>query len=179
MDIIEKADPYFDRLMREEWHPMYMSVGRVKCQISGFTPSLIQSGQYMTMAQRFASDPIKARMPESVIDRWLEKVCDTVAFIYLSTKALRSGNENADKKYLSDFAPEMLFRILLELRPNSTVEEKFMLIDRILNVTHPRGDLASLFITGGRSALDEISGKKKKNDGVREKGKIGTGKVQA
>ena len=150
--------------MEKEWHPMYDSVQRVTKMFSGYTPSTIPSGQYMTIAQRYAAEPIMARLPETVIDGWLQTVCDTVAFIYLSTVALRiHKDKGAKESYTSDYAPETMFKILLELTPNSTAEEKFMIIDRIMNVTHPRGSLANLFIEGGEHALDEISGKKDTN----------------
>lgn len=37
-----------------------------------------------------------------------------------------------------------------------TPVEKLLLLDRILNVVHPRSDIASWFIKGGRYSLDEL-----------------------
>lgn len=157
--IITNADRYADEIRRNEWHPLCKSLKRLEGSEEPFSPSLISSGQYMTIAERFADDPIKARLPESVIDRWLDNICDNIAFIYLSTYSFRVLKKNIlNQKYISDYAPQKMFKIMLELRPNSSVEEKFLLIDRILNVTHPRGELASLFIEGGKTALSEISG---------------------
>lgn len=181
MKVIRNADAYYNELMGKEWHPMYDSVQRVSKMFSGYTPSTIPSGQYMTIAQRYATDPIMARLPETVIDGWLQTICDTVAFIYLSTVALRiHKDKSAKERYTSDYAPETMFKILLELTPDSTAEEKFLIIDRIMNVTHPRGSLANLFIEGGEHALDEISGKNKQygdTDSIRRVGndKMGNG----
>lgn len=57
----------------------------------------------------------------------------------------------------SDFGLKPLVYILRELTDNSTKGEKLIIINRCLDVTHQRGDLASAFIEGGSKTCSEIS----------------------
>ena len=59
---------------------------------------------------------------------------------------------------ISDFGIQPIGKILEELSPTSTPEEKLLIINRCLDVIHCRGDLASTFIQGGRSTCSRISG---------------------
>ena len=58
---------------------------------------------------------------------------------------------------LSDYGLEPLQILAGKIMEASTAEEKLLLIDQVLNVVHQRSDLASMFIRGGRWALDELS----------------------
>lgn len=59
---------------------------------------------------------------------------------------------------ISDYAinplKELAFALLAA--DEDDMKEKIVLCDRILNVTHQRGDLASFFIHGGRQTLDML-----------------------
>lgn len=59
---------------------------------------------------------------------------------------------------ISDYGLRPIADILKELRPDSTPEDKLLIINRCLDVIHCRGDLASTFIQGGRSTCSAISG---------------------
>lgn len=59
---------------------------------------------------------------------------------------------------ISDYGIKPITDILQELSPNSTPEEKLIIINRCLDVAHCRGDLASTFIEGGKSSCAAISG---------------------
>lgn len=59
---------------------------------------------------------------------------------------------------ISDFGIQPIGKILEELSPTSTPEDKLLIINRCLDVIHCRGDLASTFIQGGRSTCSAISG---------------------
>ena len=63
----------------------------------------------------------------------------------------------------SDYGLKPLFKLLKELEENNAPEEKIVTINKILDVIHQRGDLASAFIEGGSSALYSISNESKKN----------------
>lgn len=58
---------------------------------------------------------------------------------------------------LSDYGLEPLFDICAEFDDDMSAEETLVLINRALDVTHMRGDLASMFIEGGSQALTRIS----------------------
>ncbi len=57
----------------------------------------------------------------------------------------------------SDYGLQPLAEICSEYREDMTPEQVIVLINRALDVTHQRGDLASAFIVGGSKTLSEIS----------------------
>jgi len=58
---------------------------------------------------------------------------------------------------LSDYATEPLENLCIELDLAETAEEIIPVINKILDVTHQRSDIAELFIKGGSNSLDIIS----------------------
>lgn len=58
----------------------------------------------------------------------------------------------------SDYGIEPIYKIFSEYEHGMEGYEKLMLLNRILDVGHWRGDLASAFIEGGRKTCSEISG---------------------
>lgn len=60
---------------------------------------------------------------------------------------------------MSDYGLEPLFKIIKEYNSEMSPGEILVLINRILDVAHCRGDLASMFIQGGSHALSQISNK--------------------
>jgi len=75
-------------------------------------------------------------------------------FYYYYTEDSKTG-----QPYLSDYGLEPLQKLLIKLRNTSedNINERIMLLDKILNVVHPRSDLASLFVRGGSRALSDLS----------------------
>ena len=59
---------------------------------------------------------------------------------------------------ISDYGIKPIADILKEVSPNSTPEDKLIIVNRCLDVIHCRGDLASTFIQGGRATCSRISG---------------------
>lgn len=57
----------------------------------------------------------------------------------------------------SDFGLDPLLELLPELEEAETAETKIVVINKILDVNHQRGDLCSGFIEGGKYTLSEIS----------------------
>ena len=57
---------------------------------------------------------------------------------------------------LSDFATEPLNNLAIELDDAESAEEIIVVINKILDVTHQRSDIAELFIKGGSSSLDDV-----------------------
>ena len=57
----------------------------------------------------------------------------------------------------SDYGISPLEELISQYTEDSTPEETIVLINKILDVTHQRGDLASAFIEGGQSTLTQIS----------------------
>lgn len=57
----------------------------------------------------------------------------------------------------SDFGLEPLWKIITSIKDDSTKGEKLVAINRCLDVIHCRGDLASMFIEGGRKSCYDIS----------------------
>lgn len=62
---------------------------------------------------------------------------------------------------LSDYGIEPLFNIMQEFDTVTYAEELIVLVNRCLDVTHQRGDLASAFIEGGSNSLTRISNESK------------------
>lgn len=59
---------------------------------------------------------------------------------------------------VSDYGLPKLWEIVSEFPRAKTPEERLLLIDRMLNVVHQRGDLAALFVEGGSKSLSQLSG---------------------
>lgn len=59
---------------------------------------------------------------------------------------------------MSDFGLRPLQELANEIMGQDDPNEILMTIDKMLEVTHPRGDLAELFIVGGSDSLERISG---------------------
>ena len=57
----------------------------------------------------------------------------------------------------SDYGIRPLEELITQYTEDSTPEQTIVLINKILDVTHQRGDLASAFIDGGQSTLTRIS----------------------
>jgi len=57
----------------------------------------------------------------------------------------------------SDYGMEPLYKLIKELEEQETAEQKIIVINKILDVYHQRGDLASAFIQGGSKSLNQIS----------------------
>ena len=74
---------------------------------------------------------------------------------------------------ITDYGLYPLYKLIREFRDNMSAEELLVLINRILDVTHCRGDLASLFIQGGSKALTAISAGKSISNLVAEKTNFG------
>lgn len=58
----------------------------------------------------------------------------------------------------SDYGLEPLYKLIMTLEEADTPEQKIVVINKILDVYHQRGDLASAFIEGGSKSLSDISG---------------------
>lgn len=58
---------------------------------------------------------------------------------------------------LSDFGIEPLERIISTYNENLPPEKVLVIINKMLDIAHCRGDLASMFIVGGRETLSQIS----------------------
>ena len=57
----------------------------------------------------------------------------------------------------SDFGLSPIFEILDEYNDSTTPEEALVIINKVLDVYHQRGDLSSIFIQGGNASLSKIS----------------------
>ena len=77
----------------------------------------------------------------------------TTKFTWYYTEDPKEG-----QAYISDYGMQPLLELVGELRRNTTPEEKVLTIDRMLNVVHPRSDMAGWFIEGGSHALSQLSG---------------------
>jgi hypothetical protein len=64
-----------------------------------------------------------------------------------------------DKKgnwYISDYGWPKLEKLLIPLKMAKTAEEQLLIVDQMLNICHPRGDLSAMFVEGGRKTLDKL-----------------------
>lgn len=58
----------------------------------------------------------------------------------------------------SDYGLKPVFDLIKQYNDSKTPEETLVLINKILDVYHQRGDMSSIFITGGKKTLSQISG---------------------
>ena len=58
---------------------------------------------------------------------------------------------------ISDFGLDPIEKVISEYNENLPPEKVLVLVNRILDIYHCRGDLSSIFITGGRSSLNRIA----------------------
>ena len=63
----------------------------------------------------------------------------------------------------SDFGIDPILKIINEYNENLPPEKVLVLVNKVLDVYHCRGDLSSMFITGGKSSLNKIAEEKKRN----------------
>ncbi len=59
---------------------------------------------------------------------------------------------------LSDYGMDRLVDLAAKIYQTKKPEDKLVLLDQVLNVTHQRSDLASWFVEGGTKSLHMISG---------------------
>lgn len=84
------------------------------------------------------------------------------AWDFLEKKGFDKWNVLPDgSDALSDFGLEPIEKIINEYNRNLSPEKVIVLINKILDVTHQRGDLASIFIDGGSKSLTKISEERK------------------
>jgi cell division protein FtsX len=78
----------------------------------------------------------------------MKKLFLILFFIFALTK-INLGQENNEDKV----------KLVIKLRntPEDDISNRIILLDKILNVVHPRSDLASLFVKGGSKALSNLS----------------------
>lgn len=57
----------------------------------------------------------------------------------------------------SDFGLEPIENLIIQYKENMSPKDTLILINKILDVYHQRGDLASIFIEGGSKSLNKIS----------------------
>ncbi len=158
---------------------------------------LIPASQYRNLLNRFmnAPTPDMARIPENVVDRWLEMTAKNfLKIVFMTELAGHSSNfpeeccEDAFGddinwedfgeacEYLekigfydwcklpdgsdgwSDYGIEPIYKIFGEYDISMDGAEKLLILNRILDVGHYRGDLASAFIEGGSRTCSAISG---------------------
>lgn len=70
---------------------------------------------------------------------------------------------------ISDFGIEPIEKLIAQYNKSMTPEELLILINKILDIYHQRGDLSSMFIEGGRQSLNHISENKIKKIYINEK----------
>ena len=57
----------------------------------------------------------------------------------------------------SDYGLNPIEKLISEYDENQSPEEVLVIINKILDIYHCRGDLASLFVNGGSKALTQVS----------------------
>ncbi|MCD8206940.1 MAG: hypothetical protein LUD72_03285 [Bacteroidales bacterium] len=83
---------------------------------------------------------------------------ETTYLDFVETSGLHDFMKMPDgSEAASDFGTDPIFEILSSYNSDSTPEETLIMINKILDLTHQHGDLSSIFIRGGESALSDIS----------------------
>lgn len=78
-------------------------------------------------------------------------------FLWITTSIYDFISAPDGSRGYTDFALPALFSIINEYDDGMKPEQVIVLINRILDVTHEKGDLPSIFIIGGQATLDKIS----------------------
>jgi hypothetical protein len=112
-------------------------------------PCEIQIDPYI---QEFVNNLIEEEVKEQDIRKKVyEELTGKFSYYYVE-------DPNSGQAYMSDYGMQPLLELVGELRRGTTPEEKLLIIDRMLNVVHPRSDMASWFVEGGSGALGQLSG---------------------
>ena len=106
---------------------------------------------------------------EGDYDKWEEYKSNSeedsdyyVAWDFLEEKGFDEWNVLPDgSDAISDYGIEPIEKIIFEYNRDLSPEKVIVLINKILDVTHQRGDLASIFIEGGSKTLTKISEERK------------------
>lgn len=88
--------------------------------------------------------------PEDVLDGLVEPA-DQEAFVDWAINTETGGWR------ISDYGIEPLFKLAALLTETNDPMQKLAVVDRMLNVVHPRSDLASWFVEGGSRTLLQLS----------------------
>jgi len=96
--------------------------------------------------------------PKENYESYLERELSDAEMDKLDEKSSEYLVDENGQYRLSDYGLEPLVDLAIKLTDTTESKETIMLIDRVLNVVHQRSDLASMFIQGGRMALDELQG---------------------
>ena len=66
-------------------------------------------------------------------------------------------DEKTGQWRISDYALDKLYNLANKLMNTASSDEKLVIVDTILSVTHQRSELAELFIEGGQQSLNILS----------------------
>ena len=114
---------------------------------------------------------------EEVIEEFSQIFIDNILHLYVNTVLAGHSSGEPDEYFtdynisedekeffydyigdkISDYAMEPLMNLAVELQKAEKVEEKIVILDKILNVVHQRGDIAAMFIQGGSHSLNQLS----------------------
>lgn len=160
--------------------------------------SVIPKEQYHNILKRYMELGEMAKIPDSIINGWIEDIIipNALSILYITEFAGHSeyvpieavedvfgskfyDNYSSDYDGMSDFLEEIgfydwctlpdgsnawsdfginpIFQLINSYEGCESVEEKLILINRVLDIAHQRGDLASAFIEGGRKSCEHIS----------------------
>ena len=93
---------------------------------------------------------------------------DTASWIiFLKSIGFYEWSNVFGRMAFSDYGLEPLFNILKTYNEKMTPEEKLILVNRCLDVTHKRGSMAIWFIEGGKETCDRIS---RKHERIKKRG---------
>jgi hypothetical protein len=116
-------------------------------------------GEYTTWAkQRYQETGDKEYLQENnftTIYEYLDDVCHIDDYVPFFSNG---------QPVLSDFGLRPLTDLAEKLISQERPEEIIITINKMLDITHPRSDLAELFIVGGSDSLDTIAGFEKQEE---------------
>lgn len=168
----EKLEPFYSFYLKysPEWLLEAFNGRTDKSDVKKW--DVIPAEQYRRALERFMEEPTSFRLPESVVNGWMDIIMkNTCQFISLNKLYGRTECYEANVRELrgagfyrwaseawSDLGAMKIYEILREYREDMSAGEKLVLINRCINVVHIRGSISRFFIEGGEEACDKISG---------------------
>jgi GNAT superfamily N-acetyltransferase/2'-5' RNA ligase len=113
--------------------------GQVLDNIWKLQTNTILTGHTSESPSRYGSEILGQELPENYFEQ-LENFFD----------------DDRGSWRISDYALDPLLAIAYKLEGEDNAENQLQLVDRALQITHPRSDLASWFVEGGSAALSQL-----------------------
>lgn len=184
MDIVRET--FLTESIPAFYEDMQYVADRMASEYQSGTPhqpwQLVPAARLVAIWQRAAKLGFVQEQDEAALDEIAERMIENTMRIYINTE-LAGHMQLSAAQYIeryqleiddvqrfidwavdlptggwriSDYGLEPLVKYAAELLDTPNSDEKLVIIDKMLNITHQRSDLASWFVEGGRATLNRL-----------------------